>query len=224
MNQFLEQFRDLSTEYLLERRALGPNALVPNAHAAIEQILRERNVQIPPMPSRAISSDSSESEPRRSRIAIAIVFAVVTVIGAALAKQFSATWIGLLFTVGLGIFWVADWFRRQKLSDSERTSEDEAKHAERDGLTDLMRSSAAGDLARVQELIDYRVNVNAVSGIGSTALMYAAKNGHDTVVDRLLQAGADPSLRTKKGSSAADLARNAGHNRTVQILLSNRAQ
>lgn len=224
MNQFLDQYRNLSTTYLLERRALGPDGLVPDAHAAIEEILRERSVPIPPIPSRVISSESSESEPRRSRIATGIVFAVVAVISAAFAKQFAMTWIGLLFTVGLCIFWVAEWFRRQKLSESERASEDEAQHAKRDGLTDLMQSSAAGDLARVEELLAYKVNVNAVSEIGSTALMYAAKNGHEMIVDRLLRAGANPSLRTKKGSSAADLARNAGHNRTVQILLGSRAQ
>ncbi|MCY1560327.1 Ankyrin repeats (3 copies) [compost metagenome] len=81
-----------------------------------------------------------------------------------------------------------------------------------------MRSAAAGDIARVNELLEYKTKVNSISTIGSTALMYAAKNGHDEVVIRLLEAGSDPSLKTHKGHSALDLARKSGHESTVQLL------
>ena len=218
MNQFLDQFRDMSTEYLLERRALGPDGLVPDAHAAIEQILQERKVPNPAMPSSSISTDSSNSEPRRSTLALNAVLGMAAIVAVAVTKQFAVTWIGLLFTAAVGIYFIVEWFRRQGLSVTELAAEDENKQAERDGLTDLMRSAAAGDLARVDELLAYSVQVNAISTLGSTALMYAAKNGHDEVVSRLLQAGADPLLRTQKGNSAADLARKAGHERTVQLL------
>lgn len=224
MNQFLEQFRPMATEYLLERRALGPDGLVPEAHAAIEEILRERKVPIPPMPSRAIPTDSSESEPWRSRLAQNAVLVVAALIAAAVAKQFAATWVGVLFTAGVGIYIAVDWFRRQGLSHEERSAEDEEKQAARDGLTELMRSAAAGDIGRVSELLAYQPKVNAISTIGSTALMYAAKNGHAEIVEKLLQAGADPSIRTSKGSSAEDLARKSGHENVVQLLRRGSAQ
>lgn len=68
-----------------------------------------------------------------------------------------------------------------------------------------------GDENRVSELIAYGVNVNARSILGSTALMYAAKNGYTEIAEMLLKAGAEPNLRTNKGSSASDLAAKAGH-------------
>jgi hypothetical protein len=217
MNPFLEQFRDLSTEYLLERRALGPDALVPEAHDAIEQLLRERNVSIPPMPSRPIVVQSA-TEPNRSSAARNVVLVVAALIAVAVAKQFALTWVGLLFTAAIVVYLVVDWFRRQGLSESERAAEDENRQASRDGLSSLMRSAAAGDIARVKELLAYGVAVNARSGIGSTALMYAAKNGHEEVVLCLLQAGADATIRTDKGGTAAELARRAGHEGVLQLL------
>lgn len=219
MNQFIEQFRDMSTEHLLERRSLGPEGLVPDAHAAIEYLLKERKVPIPPMPTSAIRMEPSESESTRSTLAKNAVLAIAALVAVGVAKQFALTWVGLVFTVGVVVYLISDWFRRQGLSDAERSVEDEEKQAERDGLTDLMRSAAAGDISRVNELLQYQTKVNSISTIGSTALMYAAKNGHDEVVVRLLEVGADPSLKTHKGHSALDLARKSGHESTVQLLL-----
>ena len=217
MNPFVEQFRDHSTEYLLERRALGPDGLVPEAHAAIEHLLRERNVPIPPMPSRPIAIDSAP-EPHRSAVARNVVLVVAGLIAVAVAKQFAVTWVGLLFTAAVGIYLVIEWVRRQGLTATQRATEDEERQASRDGLSDLMRSAAAGDSARVRELIAYGARVNEKSGIGSTALMYAAKNGHEDIVRQLLQAGADPTVRTSKGGTAADFAQKAGHASIAQLL------
>jgi ankyrin repeat protein len=46
---------------------------------------------------------------------------------------------------------------------------------------------------------------------GMTPLMAAAAGGHETVVEVLLDCGADPSVRDKQGRSAAAHARAAGH-------------
>lgn len=46
---------------------------------------------------------------------------------------------------------------------------------------------------------------------GYTPLMIAAANGSRDAVTALLSAGADPSLRTHEGKSAADFARDRGH-------------
>ena len=221
LNPFVEQFRELSTEYLLERRALGADGLVPEAHAAIEQLLRERNVPIPPMPSRPIAVESS-IDPHRSAVARSVVLVGAALIAVAVAKQVAMSWAGLLFTAIVGTYLFVEWLRRQGLSKSETAVQDEERQASQDGLSDLMRSSASGDIARVKEILAYGVAVNATSGIGSTALMYAAKNGHQEVVQCLLRAGADATTRTSKGSTAADLAHKAGHVAIAKLLAETR--
>lgn len=219
MHQFIEQFRNLSTESLLEKRALGPDGLIPEAHAAVEYLLRERGVPIPPMPSRPIPVDASAVEPNRSVLARNAVLIVGALVVAAVARQFAVTWVGLLFAAAVGVYLIIEWVRRQSLSESKRGAEDALRQAEREGLTELMQSAAAGDLARVKELLAYGTNVNAVSAIGSTALMYAAKNGHAAVAQCLISAGADTSIRTKVGNSALDLARKAGHEEVVRLIV-----
>lgn len=219
MNQFVEQFRNLSTEALLEKRALGPDGLASEAHAAVEQLLSERGVPIPPMPAQLIAVDSSIAEPRRSAIGRNAVLVTASLIAVAVAKQFAVTWAGLLFTAAVGMYVIIEWSRRQSLSASERLAEDEVRKAEYDGLTELMQCAASGNLARAKELLAYGANINTKSSIGSTALMYAAKNGHLDVAEFLLQSGADPSIRTLKGNSAVDLARNAGHEHVVELIM-----
>jgi len=218
MNQFIEQFRDLSTEYLLERRALGEDGLAPEAHRAIEQLLSERGVPIPPMPSRPILSAQQSSDLPRAVTARNVVLAVGAVVALAIAKALAATWAGLVATAAIGIYFLIDWLRRRSLSDTERTAEDIQSTAERNGLTDLMKSAGEGDSRRVKELIAYGANVNARSNLGSTALMYAAKNGHIEIASVLLEAGADATLRTHKGSSASDFAAKAGYGELARHL------
>jgi hypothetical protein len=50
-----------------------------------------------------------------------------------------------------------------------------------------------------------------LSGAGDTALMVAAKIGYDSVVQKLLEAGADPAIQTWYHSTAADMARDKGY-------------
>jgi len=42
---------------------------------------------------------------------------------------------------------------------------------------------------------------------GVTALIIAAQNGHTVIVDALLSAGADPTLRAMSGETALDIAK-----------------
>lgn len=220
MNPFVEQFRDLSTEYLLERRAHGEEGLVADAHRAIELILTERGVPIPPMPTRSIYISADDSGPRRSYVARNTVLVAGALLAAGVAKALAVTWLGLLFSAAVAIALLVDWFRRRSLPETERQAEELVRQAERDGLTKLMQSAASGDLLRVRELVTYGTNVNARSGIGSTALMYAARNNHIQVAEFLLGAGADLTVRTQKGSTAAELAAKAGHAEMSALLTS----
>ena len=65
------------------------------------------------------------------------------------------------------------------------------------------------------------VDVNAVNFDGETALMFAAENGHDAVVELLVQHSPllDVGKRNKRGWSAFSLAARAGHLTTVKLLL-----
>ena len=73
------------------------------------------------------------------------------------------------------------------------------------------------NLVMVNKLLDLQTNVNAQDDLGNTGLHYAAERGHDDVVWRLLEAGADVHLKNHQGYRALDLAVVQNKLRTVQI-------
>src|SRR5271165_3777986 len=50
-------------------------------------------------------------------------------------------------------------------------------------------------------LIDQHVNVNAATSDGTTALHWAAHNGDEDLIDRLLRAGADAKAKNQFGTT-----------------------
>jgi uncharacterized protein len=64
-------------------------------------------------------------------------------------------------------------------------------------------------LPMVQALLAKHAYIDAESPNGTTPLMMAAKYGIDAVVEILLEAGADASIRNQHGLSALDFARRA---------------
>jgi ankyrin repeat protein len=86
--------------------------------------------------------------------------------------------------------------------------------------TELMLSSATGDLMRVQTLLQRtNVDVNAKNQIGSTALMGAAEGGHLDIIKILIEKGADLRAVNKDGFSALIFAARSGRDDVVQALL-----
>jgi uncharacterized protein len=69
--------------------------------------------------------------------------------------------------------------------------------------TPLMEAAATGRSAFVRILLEAKVDINATNTIGDTAL-HLADNAH--VARVLLDAGADPRLRTVYGETAAEVA------------------
>lgn len=53
---------------------------------------------------------------------------------------------------------------------------------------------------------------------GNTPLMDAARKGHLPLVKLLIEHGANPLIRNKKGQLAIDLAQKAGHKAVVDYL------
>ena len=60
--------------------------------------------------------------------------------------------------------------------------------------------------------------LNRRDDMARTALMHAAERGHTEMVEALLKSGADPSLTTSDGLSAARLARDAGKEGVAELI------
>ena len=86
-------------------------------------------------------------------------------------------------------------------------------------LWELHRAAAAGDVARVKQLVDEhpgRINDQDPRS-GFTALHEAARRGHADVVQALIGAGAAARLRDKDDMTAVDVAIQEHHTEVVKI-------
>nr|MDQ3070580.1 ankyrin repeat domain-containing protein [Acidobacteriota bacterium] len=78
-------------------------------------------------------------------------------------------------------------------------------------VTALHAAVAADETRIARVLLDAGADVNARQQMDYTPLMGAAANARGDLLDLLLARGADPSLTTTAGKTAADLAREHGH-------------
>lgn len=220
MNPFLEEFREYSTEFLLERRALGQEAFSELAAEAVEQVLIERGVSLPPLPKEPIfvRDISKRSGSNRNYVWNIVLFLGLWILIGTVTELAKTTLIGVFVTASLLFYLFIDWIRINRLTNEERRNEENEKAKHEFGLTDLMVASAEGNLQRVKELLAYGALVDETSNVGSTALMYAIKNDHINVVKILLAAGADVNIRTKKGNIAKDLALKEGYIDIISLL------
>ena len=65
-------------------------------------------------------------------------------------------------------------------------------------MTPLLRATRGGDMEQVEHLLSKGADVNQGSADNWTALMFAAWQGHEEAVVRLLDAGADPNRISKR--------------------------
>jgi len=82
----------------------------------------------------------------------------------------------------------------------------------------LFDAVEAGDLARVQVLLDSGTDPNPFDVEGRTPLMVAAQSGREDLVQCLLAGGADPSLTDRIGETALGKAAAHGHARIAALL------
>ena len=83
----------------------------------------------------------------------------------------------------------------------------------------LLRAASAGNADTVKTLlVSPNVDVNGIDDQGNTALIQAARFGHDEVVRDLLVAKADVTVKNSEGKTALMLAAEGGHDRTVAVL------
>jgi hypothetical protein len=85
---------------------------------------------------------------------------------------------------------------------------------------ELRRAASAGDLAKVKELLDKRVDINAANRYGGTALAFACDKGHTEVVRLLLERGANPNTKdTFYNFTPIGWAAQKGHGEILRLLL-----
>ena len=82
----------------------------------------------------------------------------------------------------------------------------------------LNSAVAGGHTESVRVLLAAGADVNAVQQQDITPLMGAAAGGRREIVEFLLEAGADKTLRSADGSTAADYARQRGHDDLALLL------
>ena len=90
-----------------------------------------------------------------------------------------------------------------------------------DGTTALILFGTLGqDIQILKMLLEAGADINAQTELGMTSLMYAAWMGKTSIVQALLEAGADIYLTTfgPPWDTALDLARNGGHAEIVELL------
>ena len=83
---------------------------------------------------------------------------------------------------------------------------------------DLQKAAFAGDLPQVLSLLE-NADIDFQSKTLPTALIIASAQGHEGVVQVLLDKGANVELRANDGSTALIIASQEGHEEIVQALL-----
>jgi uncharacterized protein len=88
--------------------------------------------------------------------------------------------------------------------------------------TVLHVAAATRALADIDVLVSSGAEVNAIGDLGYTPLHQAAMRGHADTVKRLLDLGADPTIRNEFGEDAIQVAEIGDHPEVAQMLKTHR--
>ena len=85
---------------------------------------------------------------------------------------------------------------------------DAVNHVNRSGFTALHQAAHAGEEFVIEELLDFKADVNRRCKDGCTPAMYASAQGFFEIVEQLYRAGADLTVTDLDGDNAHGVARN----------------
>jgi Asp-tRNA(Asn)/Glu-tRNA(Gln) amidotransferase C subunit len=207
MSELENNYQKFTNEELLKRRALGEDGLSKEAHKVIEKILNERGVKYQAIPKKAVEN-SSIKENKKSKTG----FIVAIVLGFVLIQTFVGN--QYKHQIAFGYIAVIALFLLVKKMASKK---DESQVGN-DGFTELMKCCVEGDLKRVEEILNYSDQLNAVDGKGTTALMYAIANKHNDIARLLIMRGADKSIKTNSGKTAIYFAEKFNNKEIIKLL------
>ncbi len=89
------------------------------------------------------------------------------------------------------------------------------------GFTPVFMASSAGHTEIVMLLHEHKANINAKTdstGGGDTPLHWAARNNKMDTVRALVEAGCNIGIRNSRGNTAAEDAKEEGHNKIADFL------
>lgn len=218
MSELKDNYQNLTTEELLKRRALGEDGLSMQAHKVIEEILTERGINVPPIPTKSVIVNNKESSSAIGKIGIVAIFLFLSGLVETLINQ-SPTYriFAFIFSALLLVYWAYKKIQKINMTEEEKKEYELSDKLGKEGFTELMYCSVIGDYKRVVELINYGVDINGQDFKGTTALMYAISNNHVEIVKFLLVNGADVNLKTNKGNTAHSFATNYGNDEIKKI-------
>ncbi|MCP5264626.1 MAG: ankyrin repeat domain-containing protein [Burkholderiaceae bacterium] len=87
------------------------------------------------------------------------------------------------------------------------------------GWTALHYAATGGDVAVIDALLAAHAYVDATSGNGTTPMMLAARQQNWSAMERLLDEGADPTLRNQAGYDVERYLRRLGENQRAREML-----
>ncbi len=95
----------------------------------------------------------------------------------------------------------------------------EAAKPEAAGLqAEILEAAREGNAQRVQILLNAGASVNSRDALGRTPLIWAVLGGHEVLVRRLIEAGADKGIVDRDGLTALQCARRLGYTAIASLL------
>lgn len=113
---------------------------------------------------------------------------------------------------------------RKILEEKTSISLDVTERSRIDSIAELISAAEKGNVARVVQILDKGVDINATDICGRRAISYAAESGKKSVLQVLIDRKADLNLADTNGETALWWATRYGHVDNVRLLLSHGVQ